>query len=66
MATQVGEIELQIEPADIALELVEQTNKKALTRVRAGKYMFILGEDEEADKELRELISIVRSEEGNF
>jgi len=49
MATQVGEIEQQIEPADIALEVVEQTNNKALTRVRAGKYMFILGEDEEAD-----------------
>jgi len=35
------------------VEVGEQAHKKTLTRVKAGKYMFILGEDEDADIELK-------------
>lgn len=39
---------------------------KKLQRIQAGKYLFILGEDEETDRDLKRLVAIVKSEEGNF
>lgn len=47
-------------------ELPSNESDKKLTRVQAGKYMFILGENEEADKELKHLIRIVKSETSHW
>jgi hypothetical protein len=47
-------------------DLPKDENEKKTERVQAGKYIFILGENEEADKELRHLIRIVKSESSHW
>lgn len=47
-------------------EIPNDDSDKKLTRVQAGKYMFILGENDEADKELKHLIRIVKSETSHW
>jgi|LauGreDrversion4_2_1035121.scaffolds.fasta_scaffold203323_3 hypothetical protein len=37
-----------------------------LEKVEVGKYLFILGEDSQTDKELRQLISYLKSENTHF
>jgi hypothetical protein len=37
-----------------------------MTKIQAGKYMFIMGDNDETDIELRKLVALVKSEEGNF
>jgi hypothetical protein len=45
---------------------LESTSDKKLEKIEVGKYLFILGEDAETDKELRTLISCLKSENTHF
>lgn len=45
---------------------LEGSTDKALERVEFGKYVFILGEDSETDKDLRNLIWYLKNEGTHF
>ena len=45
---------------------LEVKSEKQLEKIEVGKYLFILGEDAETDKELRKLISNLKWENTHF
>ena len=45
---------------------LELKNNKQLEKLEIGDYIFVLGEDPTADKELRTLVSILRWESTHF
>ena len=47
-------------------DLSDDLNGKELKKVQAGRYLFILGENEQTDRELQKLIKIVKAEESHW
>lgn len=60
-ANKVPKKSFQEEKVDLELK-----NNKQLEKLEIGNYIFVLGEDPTADKELRTLVSILRWESTHF
>jgi hypothetical protein len=56
-------MEIVRENIDIKRQLdLEGKDDKRLERVEVGKYIFVLGEDEATDKDLRKIIAYLKTE----